>query len=52
MKDVQEEEKDFIIVNLTFGYILAIEAKSTLNSKSTFIYLQFWQTCLFTNIIY
>jgi hypothetical protein len=34
MKDVQKEEKDFIIVNLTFGYILAIEAKATLNSKS------------------
>ena len=34
MKDVQKEEKDFIIVNLTFGYIIAIEAKATLNSKS------------------
>ena len=34
MKDVQKEENDFIIVNLTFGYILVIEAKSTLNSKS------------------
>ena len=34
LKDVQKEEKDFIIINLTYGYILAIEAKATLNSKS------------------
>ena len=34
MKDIQKEENDFIIVNLTFGYILVKESKGTLNSKS------------------
>ena len=27
-------EKDFIIINLTYGYVMNIEAKTTLNAKS------------------
>ena len=33
-RSAQKEEKDFIVINLTYGYILTIEAKSTLDSKS------------------
>ena len=33
-KDVAHWEKDFIIINKTYGYILNIEAKSSLNGRS------------------
>ena len=33
-QDVAHWEKDFIIINKTYGYILNIEAKSSLNGKS------------------
>ena len=33
-KDVAHWEKDFLIINVTYGYILNIEAKSSLNGKS------------------
>jgi hypothetical protein len=32
--DVDHWEKDFLIINATYGYILNIEAKSSLNGKS------------------
>ena len=33
-KPIPHWEKDFIIINLTYGYVLNIEAKQTLNQKS------------------
>ena len=33
-KDVAHWEKDFLIINVTYGYIMNIEAKSSLNGKS------------------
>ena len=33
-KDVAHWEKDFLIINKTYGYIMNIEAKSSLNGKS------------------
>ena len=33
-QQIQKKEKDFIIINKTLGYILAIEAKTTLDPKS------------------
>ena len=33
-RHIRKEEKDFIVINLTYGYILTIEAKTTLDSKS------------------
>ena len=33
-KEIPHGEKDFIIINLTYGYIMNIEAKSSLNAKS------------------
>ena len=33
-KDIAHWEKDFLIINVTYGYILNIEAKSSLNGKS------------------
>ena len=33
-KQIHHWEKDFIVINVTYGYVLAIEAKKTLDHKS------------------
>ena len=33
-KQIHHWEKDFIVINVTYGYVLAIEAKKTLDNKS------------------